>query len=206
VPVCDLSEEFLDPRLLTVMDADGLIEFGHRNHCRAGGRLIIENGWDFVSITGPDKNPIEVYLDEAQNWTGDPRIRPHIQLTCKGRIEVRRRIVTHSDTGRSDAISAQDDGARPELIASHAPDFTSVNWFGVKYEFSKGQQSNSVKHLWHAWENGGHSLSQEMIGDRIGSEARPFRLSPVFRGHPAWGTMIQRGKKGVYRLVPPKKI
>ena len=67
--------------------------------------------------------------------------------------------------------------------------------------------------LWEAWESGGHSLSQETIGYRIGSTAGRFELAKVFRQrkpgggyepHPAWGTMIQPDSKGSYRLAPPE--
>jgi len=96
---------------------------------------------------------------------------------------------------------------------THSPDFTSVDWFGTRYTFAKGNQAESVRVLWEAWASGGHSLSQETIGDRIGSTAARFELSKVFRRktadggyepHPAWGTMIQQDSKGSYRLVPPK--
>ncbi|MBU0637313.1 MAG: hypothetical protein KKB50_00465 [Planctomycetes bacterium] len=96
---------------------------------------------------------------------------------------------------------------------NHAPGFSSVNWSGEHYVFSKGNQREAVKLLWEAWEGGGHSLSQEIIGDRIGSTASRFELAKVFRRkvagggyepHPAWGTMIQQDSKGSYRLAPPE--
>ena len=96
---------------------------------------------------------------------------------------------------------------------THSPDFTSVDWFGTRYTFAKGNQAESVRVLWEAWASGGHSLSQETIGDRIGSTAARFELSKVFRRkttdggyepHPAWGTMIQQDSKGSYRLAPPE--
>lgn len=101
-----------------------------------------------------------------------------------------------------------------EQLPSHAVDFHSVMWFGTRYTFAKGHQAESVRHLWGAWEAGGHSMSQEAIADEIGLNGG-FNLSKVFRvrrtsragydHHPAWGTMIQAESKGVYRLVPPDK-
>ncbi len=110
-------------------------------------------------------------------------------------------------------------GAKPgdendEQTPTHAPDFTSVNWFGTRYTFSKGNQCQAVRVLWEAWEQGEHSLSQETIGKRIGSSADRFEMRKTFRQkkrkvceyepHSALGTMIQQGSKGCYRLVRPK--
>lgn len=96
---------------------------------------------------------------------------------------------------------------------THSSDFTSVNWFGTRYRFSKGNQAESVRVLWEAWEAGEFSLSQETIGEEIGSHATRFELRKTFRqrkvegrgfeSHPAWGTMIQSVGKGCYRLVKP---
>ena len=96
------------------------------------------------------------------------------------------------------------------LRTSHSPDFTSVVWFGTPFKFAKGQQAESIKLLWEAWEVGEHSLSQATIGDRICSESDKFRLAHVFRDrktggyHPAWKTMIQPAGKGCFRLVEPQ--
>lgn len=102
---------------------------------------------------------------------------------------------------------SQDDGHVGEMSpeaseATHAPDFTSVNWFGMHYTFTKGQAA-AVRALWEAWEAGGHSLNQETIGENANSASDRYRLDVVFRDHPAWGTMIRRVKKGVFRLTPP---
>lgn len=104
-------------------------------------------------------------------------------------------------------------GDGPPPKPTHSPDFTSVNWFGTPYAFAKGNQAESVRVLWAAWEDGGHSLSQETIGDRINSNASRFELAKVFRRrkpggsykpHPALGTMIQQASKGSYHLAPPE--
>ena len=107
------------------------------------------------------------------------------------------------------AISAPEGQRTP----SHSPDFTSVDWFGIRYEFSKGQAAETVRLLWQAWENGAHSLTLETIAAGVGSDANRFQLSKVFRSrkkeesgydrHPALGTMIQESTKGAYRLVEP---
>ena len=57
--------------------------------------------------------------------------------------------------------------------------------------------------LWEAWENGtpvvgdGALLQKAGVGDKQ-------RLRDVFKNHPAWGTMIVRGKhRDTCRLNPP---
>lgn len=79
--VSDLSTEYLNPDLLNVMDADGLIEFGRRNHCHVGGRLVVERGWDFKMMAGPDTKPIRQIIDDALVTSIDPQIRLHVRLT-----------------------------------------------------------------------------------------------------------------------------
>ena len=97
---------------------------------------------------------------------------------------------------------------------SHSPDFTSANWYGTRYTFAKGDQAETIRVLWEAWEAGGHSLSQESIGEKICSKADRFELRKVFRTrqedggyspHPAWGTMIRQSTKGSYCFEKPKK-
>jgi len=89
--------------------------------------------------------------------------------------------------------------------ATHSSDFTFVNWFGVPYYFTLGNQSHAVEALWAEWEKGELGLHERTIGQQIGSSAENFRLVHVFRGHPAWGQMIRdAGPRGCYRLVPPE--
>ena len=132
-----------------------------------------------------------------------------IEVACGvPEAEARRRLKAHVE--RIHAKAAERTQAEPEC--SHSPDFTSVVWFGTRYSFGKGNQAEAVRVLWEAWENGGHSLSQELIGERTGSAAARFELRKVFRSrkpdgsyepHPAWGTMIVPDGKGCYRLAPP---
>lgn len=86
----ELPERFHDANMLTVSDADGLIEFGERKHCWVGPvgnpDLRVEEGWDFGSITGPDRKPMKQFIAEALSFTGDDRIRPHVRPTAKGRV------------------------------------------------------------------------------------------------------------------------
>ena len=102
--------------------------------------------------------------------------------------------------------------------ASHSADFTSVNWFGTRYQFAPGQQAHAVEVLWSEYERGGHGLAEATIGEMIESESVHFRLAHVFRRnsrpegskdpvvtmHPAWETMIRKVGRGVYRLAEPE--
>ena len=100
-----------------------------------------------------------------------------------------------------------DKGTAPPY--SHAPDFTSMYWFGAHYTFRKGQQAKAVEILFREWQQG-HHLSEVKIGEMIRSESSRFRLAHLFRDrsgpHPAWGTMIQRVSRGVYVLRPPAPV
>jgi hypothetical protein len=101
-----------------------------------------------------------------------------------------------------------------DTTPTHSYEFTSVDWYGTRYKFSKGNQAQTVRVLWEIWEHGEHSLSQETIGERIDSSADRFEMRKTFRQrksdgrgyvpHPAWGTMIQDDGKGCYRLARPK--
>ncbi len=89
---------------------------------------------------------------------------------------------------------------RIENEARHSPDFASVFWYGQQFEFTTNQAA-CVKVLWEAWENKTPTLS----GPEILEQARisQERLDKVFRGHPAWRTMIVSTIKGRYCLEPP---
>lgn len=116
----------------------------------------------------------------------------------------------------SEETRSSSDTARPaqstEHKPTHAPDFTSVDWYGAPYFFAIGHQAESVEVLWAAFESGGHSVSQSTIANKLDAGVH-FRLEHVFRrrkkgsgyeSHPAWGTMIQpAASKGCFRLVPP---
>ena len=114
----------------------------------------------------------------------------------KGRIQ--RETKSHV---RQEGVAIKVTSGKDEC--SHSEDFTSVIWYGKMYEFTPGNQAESIKVLWKEWEKGRHSLSETTIGEKIVSSSDKFRLDIVFRGHPAWGTMIQKVNKGVFRLGKP---
>jgi hypothetical protein len=92
----------------------------------------------------------------------------------------------------------------------HSSDFVSVVWDGEPYTFSRGQQAESIRLLWQAWENQTPVLAEKDIAIEIDAENNNFQLAKVFRRkksgggykfHPAWRTMIQSAGKGTFQLV-----
>jgi len=101
----------------------------------------------------------------------------------------------------------------------HSKDFTSVVWYGTRYRFNK-TQARCVRILWQGWETDCPSVSQETLGEAIGSSSSQFRLRDIFRAtsrkgktgstrriqrHAAWGTMIVSDGKGIFRLASPSR-
>lgn len=101
--------------------------------------------------------------------------------------------------------------AKPEPAAepvepaqrTHSDDFTMVKWDETEYIFSPGLQAGAMKALWRAYETTGLGLHQETIRESIDAERDHFRLSNVFRDHPAYGVIIQSCGEGIYRLGKP---
>jgi hypothetical protein len=89
------------------------------------------------------------------------------------------------------------------LSARHSLDFRSVHWFGANFTFSPTQAA-CMKVLWQAWENGTPELGQATILEHPEVEAESKRLVDVFKGHPAWGTILTKGTtNGTFRLIKP---
>ncbi len=83
-------------------------------------------------------------------------------------------------------------------------DFTTINWFGEKYQFALGMQSSVVKVLIEELESSGSGLHQSTIGNRVDSSRESFRVDAVFRGHPAYRAMIVPLGDGKYGLAVPE--
>lgn len=79
-----------------------------------------------------------------------------------------------------------------------SPDCRSVHWDGCLYEFT-AEQSQVVRLLWDAWENGTPDVAQETLRDL--AKVYTSRLRDLFRKNPAWGALICKGKtQGSLRL------
>jgi hypothetical protein len=136
-----------------------------------------------------------MFDDVSPPW----RPAPEVRLTEQGRAALTR-AATGPDPPKPGAPVS------PEF--AHAEDFTWMIFGGFKYDFSKGNQSESIKALWESWERGGRrdgcGLSEKTIGEKCGSAADDFRLAHVFRNHPAWGEVIRPVQKGVFALFRPE--
>jgi hypothetical protein len=119
----------------------------------------------------------------------------YLHLAFKDRVRVARAI----QEAAKDLVPAV--GRPPSRLAHHSLDFRSVHWFGQDHTFTASQAA-CVKVLWEAWEQGHPEVSQLAVLVEV--EKASERLVDLFKGHPAWGTMIVRGKtKGAYRLKEP---
>lgn len=81
-----VDRKLLDPTILTVLDAEKLIEFGRRNHCRTGsGDLLLERGMQWESWYRPSSDPIKKFLPKLLKTEPDV-LRPWARLTTQGRF------------------------------------------------------------------------------------------------------------------------
>lgn len=103
----------------------------------------------------------------------------------------------------SAAATAVDEFRTPKR--DHSGEFATVNWYGETYRFSATQRA-VVAVLWGAMDRGIYDVHQTTLLREADSNADDLR--DLFRGHPAWKTMIQRsslhgGQVGCFRLVAP---
>jgi hypothetical protein len=86
----------------------------------------------------------------------------------------------------------------------HADDFTWLKVGESTYEFSKGQQANTVGFLFAQWERSGRhdgcGASEQTICEVVDSANRQFRILHAFRNSKALHTILGRSGKGVWAL------
>jgi hypothetical protein len=100
-------------------------------------------------------------------------------------------------------LPALDSAGRPLPPARHSVDFRHVHWYGNDCYFTPTQAA-CVRVLWEEWDRGTPEVGQDTILEHPGVEAESKRLSDVFKGSPAWLTLIVQGHTaGAYRLVDP---
>lgn len=130
------------------------------------------------------RKPLSVAIEKASVWAAPP-----------------------VEKVKASAVAPDRGAAKPGV--HHSDDFTSVVWYGTGYYFNRRMQAPSVKALWAQWEKSpGLGLHATTILESLDSsiERDRFRLSLVFRKHPAWGTMIVPAGEGAFKLAaPPKK-
>ncbi len=102
------------------------------------------------------------------------------------------------------AAAGQGAGARPppsgSAIPWHSSDWRLVDWPGLgRFTFSR-LQGRVISALWDAHREGAPAVRQEDLLRVVDSQSP--RLGDLFRGHPAWGTLIVRGPgPSTYRLA-----
>lgn len=70
--------------------------------------------------------------------------------------------------------------------------------------FLSGDQSLCMWHLVNAYKNKTPDVSIAYLEEILNPGRSQFKLSHVWRDHPAWGTRIQPGEtRGAVRLTPP---
>lgn len=98
---------------------------------------------------------------------------------------------------------------------SFGPNYRSALWYGKDYAFTR-TEAQLVEILVQAFEAGSPDvdapallgLSNDELKAKSKKESHAKRVRDIFRGNPAWGTMIVpgkgHGKKGTYHLQPPE--
>jgi hypothetical protein len=187
----------------------------------ADGFLVLAAVYDF-EYQGPYKiNPFTpdfmgaqqcYYPFASENLKGECWYQ--VQMDSVARLSDSDRLTLKKCLARVETyLESEWRAAEARRTATHSIDFTSVNWYGTVYNFSKGLQAESVRVLWEARENGTPDLSEKTIGDQVESANNRFRLAHVFNPtnkktgkrerHPAWGTMIKETGKGRFALSKP---
>lgn len=201
----------VDLDMLRCLDVDGLIEVrachwqaANSSSDREGPppRVRSHLGW-----MSPTQTPhvYGAWDTIAGNLARDPNNLPYeIRLTDRGKAQLSRNARENwtLDTSGADARDVASGNTAGEHL--HADDFSWIIWNGIKYDFTKGNQSESIRALWNSWEKGmkrdGCGLKEETIAQLVDSQSVDFRLGKVFRNHPAWGVVIRPVSKGVFAL------
>lgn len=89
-------------------------------------------------------------------------------------------------------------------LAALSPDGASINWYGQTFTFTP-QQRPVLGALWDARKEGLPGLSAEHLL-AIADAKKKVRLPDLFKGSPAWNTLITRvpGTNDIYHLAEPE--
>lgn len=80
-----LPQQLRDPEIMTVADSRGLIEFGRPVYINIGGKLRIERGFEFGSITGPGRIALRAILAKDEQCE-HAELRLRVRVTGAGRV------------------------------------------------------------------------------------------------------------------------
>jgi hypothetical protein len=138
-----------------------------------------------------DLNELVTLIRQIRKFAaaGNPRVPPvkfHLVYADGSNLELPLHLLPAESLGES--------------TTSHSDDFASVVWFGTTHTFTVAQRP-VVERLWASWEAGMPGVSGDTLLEGGGSEAK--RLRDLFKDNPAWGTMIQSVRRGIYTLTEP---
>ncbi len=163
----------------------------HNEHQRSNPADFEDGIWDF-------------FRQIARFFDGEAWVPPlHI-----GRQYIRNpTISTRGFTHKSDDLNraqGQSNGDSAKAIAptEHSSDFSSISWRGKTFKFNS-TQAEVIKFLWpEALEKRG--LREQTIGDRLMSNATPFRLRNTFKRagimHEAWESFVVKLAPNLFSL------
>jgi len=183
--------ERLTQSFKTVGDVSGLIRKWPRSgnvfpFLHVAGTSALDVIYKFTNAVYEDGGcfPIET----ADDWTF-PKIKAEENVILQ-QLDIEAHALLHGKLMENSPGNTE---------ARHSLDFRSVHWFGTDYSFTPNQAA-AVKILWEHWENGTPEVGGDTLATNIESAAR--RARDIFKGHPAYNTMIIPGKtKGTFRLA-----
>lgn len=155
---------------------------------RRGG---IEADFPAVSAIKNEQTALSIVTSAAVYCAASPQLSFGTQTVEMGSAREQEHRVSQSDLPTPNYAGNN---------TRHSPDFASVIWFGEQFTFTMNQAA-CVKVLWEAWENKTPILGAAAILEA--ADISQSRLDLVFRGHPAWRTMIVSPSKGRYCLKTP---
>lgn len=156
---------------------------------------------------------VECGMNEIEDPPGDPlswsggnveEMRSFIQQVMADSIRIDVEEIAETkimlENEYAAAKGAESEGDEPPANVAHSEDYRSLKWYGTEYSFT-ARQAPAVKILYENWEKGGPDVG----GDYIAENAECGRISDLFKGHPAWNSVIVSKTKGSYRLQEPEK-
>lgn len=101
----------------------------------------------------------------------------------------------------SSSVDSCTDLGQDDAEIINSADCRSVRWFGEKYSFTE-TQAYVVERLLENYRRGTPDVGSRFLFEAVDHADSDGRMSVLFRGHPAWQTMIiLGGTRGSYRIA-----
>lgn len=202
---------FIEPFLkdLVIRCLDHAVELARRR-----GRDQAAPITDTVRLLKHIVGSVYFEMKEIDDRHQGPRSRPLAEFVdTEFRVAEMRAFVDDVAAGHQlgDQVAVPKAGSSGDPVAhTVAPDGGWLRAQGQTFKFKKGNQSAAVLLLWEAWQNAGGvdgcGLSEEYLGEQVGSSSSRFRVQDTFRGNDALGTIIRATVKGSYALFLNEEI